>query len=160
MSRIELNQAAIDALLTGPGGPVFRLVEQVTHETEIEMRRNAPVKKFADRDGGGGRLRDSVRSEVTSDHSGVRGRVSAGYLSRGVNVALLAERGRRGYSNESGIHFRGQRDGAFLFVRSVRSAGGVRFMESALRTATTTSPVDWRLTVNEAIPFVAGGIAA
>lgn len=68
-SRIDLDDAAINALLHGPAGPVVRAVEQPTARTANRARLEAPVDK--------GELRASIGHSVTARPGAVVGRVYA-----------------------------------------------------------------------------------
>lgn len=69
MSRLVIDHAALRALLTGPHGPVVRLIDQQSRQVANTARRIAPSKT--------GRMRATIGSNVTVEGTRVIGRIGS-----------------------------------------------------------------------------------
>lgn len=137
VTRIQLNQAAIDRLLRGGSGPVVQHVTTLTRRTENAGKRNVKVDE--------GILRASVTSAVTTSAAEVRGRVGTGliyglylhegtgiYGPRGTPIRPIHRQFLR-FEVKSGTAARGRRP--VVFARQVRGVPGDKWLLRALQSS-------------------------
>lgn len=71
LTDIKLNQAALDALLTGPNGPTARLMQRCGELVAQEQKRLAPVSPDGSHGRGSGYMRSKVGWEIGADNAGL-----------------------------------------------------------------------------------------